>query len=208
MGRGERARRGGIRGGGARADAGAGGAGDRPGGRPGQPGSGGNAEHRRGDGTPACRRARRLLARDLRRDRSGLGRGEHLARGAHRRRALHQPSLPGRGRSAATAGRIDRAPGRGPPHLPASVRAHLPGQPVHHRAVPPVRLPARAFHRPCAATPRRPAPGAGAGPVLDLAAGAHDVLDRPAPGPGRDQRHPGRAGAGVPMADDSRSSTT
>ena len=50
--------------------------------------------------------------------------------------------------------------------------------PDHHPVVPGDRLPGCVFHCPFSAPARPPAAGAGAGAVLDLAAGAYHVLDR------------------------------
>ena len=71
----------------------------------------------------------------------------------------------------------------------------FPGEPGGHGAVPAARLSACLPDRARAAAPCRAAPGRGAAAVLDVAAGAHHVVDRAAAVPGRDQRRAGGAGA-------------
>ena len=92
-------------------------------------------------------------------------------------------------------GGIARQPGA-TPHLHGPVHQDHPGQPDHHPAVPVDRLPGRLSRCPLTTPAGPPVAGAGAGAVLDLATGAHHVLDRAVTTTRRTQRHPGLARTG------------
>ena len=192
VGRGDPARRTGLRG-------------RRAGTRDGARGPAGRPPRRAGE--PGCERdAQRDRARGPSRgggpggDRPGnpdgrgsrLGRAGHLAGDPDRRRTLHRAPLPAGARPRPRRRRVHRPPARGTPHLRPIAASDAHGQRGGHPALPAARVSDRPPDRERAAAPRPLADPAGAGPLLDLAAGADHRLDRAAPDPRGGQQPAGR----------------
>ena len=113
-------------------------------------------------------------------------------------RPLHL-GLPAERRRPAAHARRHRAEAAGRAHLRQAVPAHGGDEPRHHLLLLHARLPDRLPAREPAAQHVEPAADPGAAAVLDLAAGAHRLVEGAAAAAGRDQRPAGLGRDRSPM---------